>query len=34
MKNTYNSLPLSAKIGITLIGIALIVVLLWDYFYS
>jgi len=32
MKNPYNSLPLSTKIIITIIGIGLIIALLWDYF--
>ena len=32
MKNPYNSLPLSAKIVVTIIGIGLIIVLLLEYF--
>jgi len=31
MKNPYNSTPLEAKIVVTLIGIAFIVVLIMDY---
>jgi len=31
MKNKYNQLPLEAKIVVTIIGLALIVVLIVDY---
>lgn len=32
MKNPYNSLPLTAKILITIVGIGLVIAVLWDYF--
>jgi len=32
MKNPYNSITLEVKIVVTLIGLALIIAALWDYF--